>query len=309
MKLIKNISRVFTRFKERTNSRLRKIMIPFGKGVTLYKFVVLFMKGVSAGYITTRAASISFKLFMALFPGIIFIFTIIPYIPIGGFYSNLMLMIGDVVPETLFPLVEQTIEDIAIRKRSGLLSFGFLMAFYFSSSSFMSIISSFNQSINVTDMRKGWQQRLVSVALVIISTLMVIIAIALIAFSQDRISWLVEQGWMDTEQNLKIFFAGRWIILTTILYITISLIYFLAPAKRDGYSFFSIGSLIATLFFILIGWGFGYFVTYFSAHNILYGSIGTLLLLLLYIYYNAIVLLIGFELNAGIAAAQKSSRG
>lgn len=287
-----------------------KIPLPGSGGeITLYHLFYHFQQSIADGKLTTRAASVSFKFFLALFPGILFLFTIIPLIPIANFYPTLMLTMKDIIPEKLFPLAEQTIADIVGRKQTGLLSVGFIMAFYFSSSSFISIISSFNQSVNITETRSGFEKRVISIVLMIASTIMMIVAIALMTLGQDTMIWLTENGFIRFQGSFSLFHFFRWSLLAFVIYLTISMIYYIAPAKRIGFRFFSFGSLLSTLFLMANAWGFGFFIKYFSAHNALYGSVGTLLLLLLYIYYNAIVLLVGFELNASFLAAKKSPLG
>ena len=273
----------------------------------MYDLISHFKPGISQGSLSTRASSISFKFFLALFPAIIFIFTITPLIPLEGFYNNLMLALEELVPEQLFPFIENTISDIVSRRQAGLLSFGFLLALYFSSSSFIGLISSFNQSINIDETRSPLQQRVISILLVIISTILIIIAISIMILGQDTVQWLNEQGYIRTHVSYFFLPAIRWGILFALIYTTISMIYFIAPSRKAGFKFFSVGSLIATLCLVALAWGFGYFIKYFSAHNVLYGSIGTLLLLLLYIYYNATILLVGFELNASIHVARKNN--
>jgi membrane protein len=302
MEVIKKLSAAA---KKRWKHSTSKITIPGGSGISLYTLLIHFQSGITRGRLTTRAASISFTFFLALFPGIIFMFTIIPMIPLNELQPRLMLLLRDLVPDIIYPLLENTIHDIIGRRHTGLLSFGFLMALFFSSSSFISLISSFNQSTNVHETRKPWQQRIVSILLMIGTTLLVLLAISLMILGQDTIEWLIGHQYMKGRFIFSILPAARWFILAMLIYGTISAIYYLAPAKAAGFRFFSVGSLLATLFFLLNAWGFGYFVKYFSAHNALYGSVGTLLLLLLYIYYNAIILLVGFELNASIHAAKR----
>ncbi len=280
-------------------------MIPGGQGISLYTVVSYFKAAVSSGSLNTRAAAISFKFFLAIFPGIIFLFTIIPLVPIANFQANLMLMLQEAIPEMLYPLLENTIEDIVSRRHAGLLSIGFFLALWFSSSSFISMISSFNQSINIEETRTPFQQRVVSLLLMIGSTVLVIIAIAIMAIGQDTLDWLTQEGYLSTHNIYRVIQTSRWFLLGTIIYITISGIYYFAPANNSKFRFFSSGSLIATLLLMVTAWGFGAFVQYFSAHNAVYGSVGTLLLTLLYIFYNATILLVGFELNASIHMAQK----
>jgi membrane protein len=293
-------------FRKRVNKKLDTIMIPAGKGISLFTVVSYFKAAIAEGSLNTRAAAISFKFFIAIFPGIIFLFTIIPLVPIPNFQSNLMLMLQEMIPEMLYPLLENTINDIVSRRHTGLLSIGFLGVLWFSSNSFISIISSFNQSINIEETRSPMQQRVLSIIMMMASTLLVVLAILVMVVGQDTLDWLVQEGYLRGSNMLRIIPLARWFLLGTIIYLMISGIYYYAPAKNTGFRFFSVGSLITTLSFMLIAWGFGYFVVYFSAHNALYGSVGTLLLTLLYIHYNAIILLVGFELNASIHKARKN---
>lgn len=297
----------YLRGKYRINEFLKRIKIPGASGMTMYDFASYF-RPVITGNLNSRASAISYKLFLAIFPGIIFIFTIIPYIPVKDFQQTLMLIIQDILPDDVFPVVERTIADIINIKHSGLLSIGFILTLYFSSSGFISLISSFNQSINIKETRSWYQQRLISLALTVTTTLIIIIAVTMMAVGHSTIEWLIGKGFLARQTIYSILLVGRWFLLATMIYLSIALIYYVAPAKRAGFRFFSIGSLVATLLFIAIAWGFGLFIQYFSSYNALYGSVGTLLILMLYIYYNATILLIGFELNASIHAMKNKTK-
>jgi membrane protein len=288
------------------NSKLDRVKIPGGSGITLHTLVTHFSSAIGAGSLSTRASSISFKFFLALFPGIIFLFTIIPLIPLKDFHTTLMEILNDFVPDTFAPLLEKTINDIVSRRHTGLLSLGFILALYFSSSSFISLISSFNQSINIADSRSGVQQRIISLILMLVTTILVIAAVSIMVIGHDSLEWLIAEGYLSRNKIYSALILWRWALLGGLIYLIISTIYYLAPAKRKEFRFFSVGSLIAALMLMANAWGFGYFVKYFSHHNALYGSVGTLLLLLLYIYYNATILLVGFELNASIHAAKRN---
>jgi membrane protein len=294
--------RIASDFLER---KLSAVKIPGGSGITLYTLVTHFRSAIGAGRLSTRAASISFKFFLALFPGVIFLFTIIPLIPLNDFHGTLMTVLLDLVPDTFAPLLEKTINDIVSRRHTGLLSMGFILALYFSSSSFISLISSFNQSINIEDTRTPMQQRVVSIVLMIVTTTLMIVSVSIMVIGHDSIQWLIDEGFISASNIYSVLLFARWFLLGGLIYLIISTIYYLAPARRKDFRFFSVGSLIATLFLMANAWGFGYFVKYFSHHNALYGSVGTLLLLLLFIYYNAIILLVGFELNTSIFAAKR----
>jgi len=295
----------YRRLRLLVNRYLQKIVIPGGNGITLYTVVYFFRLATSSDSLNTRAASVSFKFFLALFPGILFLFTLIPLIPIHNFQQNLMLLLEEMLPDMIYPVLEDTIFDIISRKHAGLISLGFFFSLWFSSSMFIGLITSFNQSSNIEETRTPVQTRVLGVLLMLGSAILMIIAIGVMVLGQDTLQWLTVQGYLKANVFLSILPITRWFLLALLIYITIAVIYFTAPAKSHRVRFFSVGSIIATLFFVALAWGFGLFVQYFSAHNALYGSVGTLLLMLLYIYYNAMILLVGFELNISIHAAKK----
>lgn len=303
---MKRIISWYNSWNTRINAFLHRIRIPGTPGMTLYHFASCF-KPVLTGNFNTRAASISFKLFLAIFPAIIFLFTIIPYIPVADFQSTLMLVFQEIMPDNVFPIVEKTISDIINIKHSGLLSLGFILTLYFSSNGFISLISAFNQSININETRTWYQQRLVSLLLMVITTLILILAVTLMAVGRETLEWMMAKGIMPIKNIYSLLLIGRWFLLATVIYLTLSIVYYVAPAKRAGFRFFAIGSAVATALTILLAWGFGTFISHFSSYNALYGSVGTILILMLYIYYNASIMLIGFELNASILVMRKEN--
>jgi membrane protein len=302
--LFKTLIHHYLSLKLRVNQVLKSITIPGTSGMTMYHFASYF-RPVITGNLNARASAISFKLFLAIFPGIIFIFTIIPYIPIRDVQPTLMLIIRDILPDDVFPMVQKTISDIINIRHTGLLSVGFILTLYFSSGGFISLISSFNQSINITETRTWIQKRAISLILTVVTTLIIIVAVALMAIGHTTIEWLVRKGFLTGQTIYTMLPAGRWFILALMIYLSVALIYYIAPAKKAGFGFFSVGSFISALLLIALTWGFGLFIRYFSAYNALYGSAGTLLTVMLFIYYNSTILLIGFELNASIQAMKK----
>jgi membrane protein len=186
-----------------------------------------------------------------------------------------MLLLQEMLPDMIYPVLEETIYDILSRKHAGLISLGFFFSLWFSSSMFIGLINSFNQSINLAETRTPVQTRVLGVLLMLGSAILMIIAIGFMVLGQDTLLWLTDQGYLKENTFLKILPMARWFLLAFLIYITISVIYFTAPVKRYRVRFFSVGSIIATLFFVALAWGFGLFVKYFSAHNALYGCCST----------------------------------
>jgi membrane protein len=215
-----------------------------------------------------------------------------------------MQLINDVLPPSTNETFFQTLNDIINHPRGGLLSFGFLMALYFSTNSIDALMEAFNSSYHISENRSVWKQRLISLNLTITLTLLLIISIAMIVFTQITRTYLVEIG-MVNPNSIAIIAIGKWIILLVCLFVGISMLFQFGPSQKTDWKFFSPGAILATLFIIITSYGFGFYIENFGQYNKLYGSIGTLIILLLWLYLNAIVMLIGFELNASIFKAVK----
>ena len=283
----------------------KKIVIPGFDGLPLYDVAVFFVKGLSKGYITTRASAISFNFFLAIFPTVIFFFTIIPFIPITNFQQSLLDLIRDFIPDEAYATVQTTVEDIVIRPHGGLLSVGFLLSLYFSTNGINSLMVAFNNTFHTIETRSAIRQRIVSIFLVIIITFLLIISIGLITFGTWFLAILLPTQILKSHLIFSIILFLKWMIILAMLFFAISFIFYFVPAKKRHFRFISAGSSLATFLVIATTLGINFYVDNFSKYNALYGSIGTLLVILLWIYLNSLSLLIGFELNASIFTVKK----
>lgn len=284
---------------------LRKLIIPGFDGMPVYDVATFFITGLQKGALSMRAAAFSYNFFLALFPTIIFFFTIIPYIPIAGFQDNLLAMLQNFIPKKAFDAVEETLFDIVKRPRGGLLSLGFVMALYFSTNGIHSLIVAFNQSRHTKETRSWIKQRLISVVLVVILSLLIIVAIVLITLGPVALDFLVKHNMLRDSFTYYLLLAGKWIISSIMLFFAFSFLYYLAPAAESRFRFFSAGSTLSTVLTILASVGFNYYVNSISQYNTLYGSIGTLIIIMVWIFFNAMIVLIGFELNVSIRNAKR----
>ncbi|MFP4469404.1 MAG: YihY/virulence factor BrkB family protein [Bacteroidales bacterium] len=286
---------------------LRRIQPPGFDRLPLFTVLPFFVKGLFEGRLTIRASAISFDFFLAIFPSIIFFFTIIPFVPVEDFQPTLLQMLHDVIPHTLWDFVSSTLEEIITRPRSDLLSLGFILALYFATNGVNSIIDGFNSSFHGIQSRPWWKQRLVSIFLVIVLSILVIIAISLFIIGGYIMKWLVREGILTNNFTIVIIHTVRWLLIVSLFLYSISFLYYFAPAKRREFRFITAGSTVATILMILTTYGFNFYIENFSRYNALYGSIGTLLVFMLWIYFNSNILLIGFELNASIKTAGKDA--
>ncbi|MGV8091781.1 MAG: YihY/virulence factor BrkB family protein [Mangrovibacterium sp.] len=286
--------------------RSRKISVPgFGR-MPLYDVMLFFYRSIVDSSFTTRASAIAFSFFLALFPAIIFLFTLIPYIPIRNFQTELFLLIRDFLPANTFVVVEETIQDILTRPRGGLLSLGFLMALIFSSNGLVSMMSAFDSSLHTIEKRDWLDQRLISILLLLILSILLTLAIALLIAGQYVINYLDNESLLiGSRLTYYLLSVARWVITVALFFFAYSSLYFFAPAKKTRWRFISPGSTLATVLSIGVLIGFGYYITRFGQYNKLYGSIGTLLVVLLLFYLMSLILLIGFELNNSINAARR----
>jgi membrane protein len=303
------ISKNLIRLWERILIKAKKITFPGFDGMALYDVMVFFWRSIVDGALSTRASAIAFSFFVALFPAIIFLFTLIPYIPIENFQNELFLLIQDMVPETTFMAIKGTVEDILTRQRGGLLSLGFFMAFIFSTNGFASMMSAFDASLHSFERRTWVGQRLTALLLLAILSVLITIAIALITSGQHLINTLVTDGYLKDHFTVYVLTIAKWIVILLLFFMANSFLFYLAPAKKTKWRFISAGGTLSTILCIVTFIGFSYYINNFGQYNKLYGSIGTLLVILLLMYLLSMILLIGFELNASINEAVKQSRG
>jgi membrane protein len=290
---------------EKIAERAKKITLPFFEGVPLYDVALFFYHSIAKGAITTRASAIAFSFFIAIFPFIIFLFTLIPYIPIENFQNELLILIQNVVPASTYITIETTVKDIIMQPRGDLLSFGFFAALIFSTNGLASMMSAFDATIHTIHRRTWISQRITAIFLLIILSVMLSIVIALLTSGQLFIQYLQENQILQDRFTILLLTFGKWVITLALLFFTFSFLYYMAPAKKTKWRFISAGGTLSTALSVLTIFGFTYYINKFNQYNELYGTIGTLLIILLLIYVMSLILLIGFELNASIHQAKR----
>lgn len=285
----------------------KQVHMPLLQGMSLFEVTRFFGTALYRGSITTRASSTAFSFFLALFPFTIFLFTLIPYITLNGFREEVFQILHDVLPPYSYEAAKETIEDVISNRRGGLLSFGFIAALVFATNGTNTLMNNLGLSINQLETKGFWKQYIASLALTVSLSVLFLAGITLMVFSQGVTKFLVEHEVMS--QLLADYLSNsRWLILVFLILVAISMLYYYGPTKRREWRFLSPGAVMATSLFVLTSVGFGYYVENFATYNKLYGSIGTLMIILLWIYLNAIVLILGYEFNTSIAAARYKSK-
>jgi len=290
--------------------KAKRITLPFFDKVPLYDVALFFWKGIVNGAITTRASAIAFNFMLAVFPAIIFLFTLIPYIPIDNFQEQLLELIESIVPKNAYIAINGTIEDIITQPRGSLLSFGFLAAFIFSTNGLVSVIVAFNNTIHAIETRSLVSLYAIAFGLSIILTTLTTLSVAMITASQRVMDFLKEQQIIRDDDFLYyMVIGGKWLVILLLFFFAFAFLFYYAPARKLKFRFISAGGTLATVLSILISVGFSFYINNFGKYNTLYGSIGTLVVVMLWFYFMALILLIGFELNVSIWSAQSQANG
>ncbi len=285
----------------------KKIKLISFYNLSLYDILFFFYKGVKQGAITTRASSLAFNFFLAFFPSIIVLFTLIPYIPILDLQETLMELITTILPPHTNEIAFATIYDIINNPRSGLLSIGFVLTIFFATNGVNSLIEAFNSSYHINESRSIIQQRLLSLGITFLLSCILMITILLIMFSKTVVNYLISAEIIENKSIEYILF-GKWMVIIIMLFVGISIIYHFGPTIKKKFQLFTPGSIISTCLIIVTSSFFNYYISNFAEYNKVYGSIGTLIIILLWMYINSIILLIGFELNASIFNAKKQKK-
>jgi membrane protein len=289
-------------------AKIRKLVLPGFDGVPINQVITFIIKGFRKGVLVTRASSIAFNLLMALLPASIFLFSLIPFIPIPNFQQELIRLFENILPSNAFSFLETTIIDIVTHKSKGLLLFMFIATVIFSTNGIHAVIHAFVVSAHPFKSRSWVNQRKISVVLLLIVIFMISVSGFLVIFGKILVNRLVVLHIIKRRFVIYFLIFLRWILIVLLLFLAISALYYFAPAKKTGFKFLSPGSTLATLLFILTSLGFSAYVNHFGQYNQLYGSAGTLMIILIWLYLNSIAILIGFELNVSIMAARAEDK-
>ncbi|MEJ6674452.1 MAG: YihY/virulence factor BrkB family protein [Polaribacter sp.] len=278
----------------------KKIKIPGLEGMSLYDVLEMYFIGIVEGALTTRAGGIAYSFFMAIFPFLLFVLTLIPFLPIEGAQEGLLSIISDVLPPKTFDAVDAVLLDIIKNQYGGLLSFGFIGSIFLMTNGVNAIFGGFEYSYHIKEARNIFRAYFIAMVVSVVIVFFVIVAVTLIIFFDLFLLDMISLGWL--EDNLIWLQLGRSCIFLVMLFLTVSMLYHYGVKEGKYTGFFSPGAVFTTILSIFTFYLFGYYVTEFAKYNELYGSIGTLLILMLFIWLNAIILLLGFELNAAIYA-------
>ncbi len=295
--ILKNISDGWERM-------TRKIILPGLNGLTAYDLWEIYSRGIIQGTFSTRASAIAFSFFMALFPFLLFVLNLIPYINfIDDFQLQFLVFMDSLLPPTTSEFFNDIFLDIANTPRGGLLSFAFVLSIFLMTNGVNAIFTGFEFSYHTNTNRSIVKQYVVAVGMSIFMALLLLITVILMVYLTYAVDDLSEIG-IFIEKGLSTKLV-KYAVFVLLIYVVVSTLYYFGTKEGRQSNFFSIGALFTTLLMLITTYLFGLYIENFSQYNELYGSIGALLVLMIYIWLNSNILLLGFELNASLIKMKK----
>jgi len=286
--------------------RTKTIILPGFSPLPLYTVASFFFQEIGKDELINKSSSLAYSFMLAIFPAIIFLFTLIPYVPMDNFQEQLMSLIALVLPAEAYAAVKLTLFDIVKNQNSKLLSFGFVFALVFSTNGVHNLMEAFNKSSLIIETRSWLRQRLVALYLTLMVLFALIFALVVMTIGEYILNILKSELSFRDSFWIYVLNMARWLIIIVLYFVTIALLYRYGPAHSKKWKFFSAGSWMSTILAILTFWGFSFYINNFGNYNKLYGSIGTLIVLMIWLYLNSLIILIGFELNASIDLSKRS---
>lgn len=286
----------------------RKIKLPGFQGVSLWEIVFFFLYSLRKGLIGMRAGAVAFHFFLALIPFGLVLVVLTFYTPGIHLEEDIAPVVSALVPDQLFQRFMDGVKEYENSTVSSFISIGFIFAFYFTSNGFSVLIKAFNHSKMAFARRKWWAVRLISLSFVFTFIIAIFSTFyALIYVRKGFLAWAENNEFVADNFN-TIYSITDFVFLAFLVYCGISLMYYFGPKERGRFTFFSPGATFAFVLIVIISILYELYITYFANYNELYGSLGTIIMLLLWIYMISFALLIGFELNASIDGAMKQKK-
>jgi len=274
---------------------------PGNKEVSWYAVTEFFLRWVDTRDIGIRTSALSYTFMLALFPSVIFIFTLIAYLPFGNNANEIIAFLATVIPKNTFNAIKLTLIDILENQRGGLLSLGFFTAMYFSTNGFVKLMKMLDRYDPAKRKRRTfWKTRIVALILSVIVSISLFLSVLFLTLGSYAINVLNEFKYFPSAITPGLLMLFNYLIVVFIVLFIVSAIYFLAPSATNKWRFFSPGSIFASAVIVITTIIFSAYVNQFNTYNKVYGSIGALIVVMLLIYINTYILLLGHELNVAI---------
>jgi membrane protein len=279
---------------------LKSIWAEYEEHYVLCRIISILYQKIFQFDIDVRAAAVAYNFTLAVFPTIIFLFSLLPYMPIDHLDLKMIGFLKGTMPKNLQGDLTELISEIVTKKRGGVLSFGFLFALYASTSGIMALIRSFNLTYKTNENRGFFKERFIAVGLNFLLTFVLLIAFTVFILGNFVVKMLAKKDLIQYDFTFYLTKSLTYLIIFSVFFFTISIIYYYAPAIHKRWKFFNAGSITASILTISVTNLFSYYLVNFASYHKVYGSIGSLIALMVWLYFVSLILIVGFEINASI---------
>ena len=289
----------------------KQIKLPGFEGLSIYDLIELYVRGIVKGALTTRASAIAFSFFTAIFPFLLFVIIIIPHIPIKGFRGEFLEFLDSILPpQTSEFLIDSIFQDMSSNTSGSLISSVFLLSMFLMANGVNAVFSGFETSYHKQLYRNVFKQYVFALGVALILVFLLLTTVAVFGYFQIYIiqplyESLSGQVFAEDDKGLGWIIFGKYLFFVIMVYLATATLYYFGTKEGRHSKFFSVGALLTTLLIMMTSFLFGIYIENFSKYNELYGSIGALLILLLYLWLNSNILLLGYELNASLQFLKK----
>jgi membrane protein len=275
-------------------------------GLTLRQLAKRVYEEIWTDELLDRAAALSYYFAFALFPALLFLTALLGLLPVPKLMDQLMAYFYQVLPDDTASMLSRTLAEVVRGAGGGLLSIGAVAALWAASSGMASVMAALNAAYEVEDPRPWWKRRLLAVALTLGFSLFTVTGMLLLVFG-PKIGQAVAARFGLGHVFTIVWNVVSWPLIMVLVLTAIALVYYLAPAVRQRWQWVTPGSVFALVVWIGVSLGLRFYVRWFGNYNATYGSIGGVILLLLWLYVSSLVLLLGAEINSEIeqAAAER----
>ena len=284
---------------------LGKIKLPGLEGLSLYDLLELYIIGIAKGALTARASAIAYSFFMALFPFLLFILIVIPFVPIDDFQTDFLVFLESFLPATTTDFFYENIFNNIEGNKEGLISSVFVLSIFLMANGVNALFSGFENSYHEQLSRNVVKQYLYALGIALILSFLLIVTVVVLGYFQIYVMSTFE-GYIGSRNTDFWANFAQYIFFVLMVYLATAVLYYFGTAEGKTSKFFSVGALFTTILIMLTSYLFGIYIENFAKYNELYGSIGALLILLFYLWLNANILLLGFELNISLKQLRKS---
>ncbi|WP_179339552.1 YihY/virulence factor BrkB family protein [Winogradskyella ludwigii] len=289
----------------------KQIKLPGFEGLSVYDLLELYTMGIVNGALTTRASAIAFSFFTAIFPFLLFVIIVIPYIPIAGFRVDFLDFLNSILPpQTSEFFIDSIFKDMSSNSSGGLISSVFILSVFLMANGVNAVFSGFETSYHKQLYRNIFKQYVYAVGVALILAFLLLLTVAVFGYFQIYViqplyETVTGHDALESSYGLGWIIFAKYLFFVFMVYLATATLYYFGTKEGRDSKFFSVGALLTTLLIMLTSYLFGIYIENFSKYNELYGSIGALLILLLYLWLNANILLLGYELNASLQYFRK----